>query len=248
MPDTTSPRLSRAGRLAFAVAVAAIAGESLVLGDFLPELAPAPAWLPARAALAYLTGAVLVAAGASIAADRRTRAAARVVLGVLGLWVVAFHVPGLFVDPGNGGAWTSAFEIVALAGAAAVVALPSRPALGRLCFGLSLPVFGVLHFLYHDYVAAVIPAWIPAPMFWAYATGVAHIAAGGGIVLGVKPRLAAMLAGAMFGTWVVILHAPRALAALDHRAEWTSLFVALAMCGGAWLVAGATHPAVTRHP
>jgi hypothetical protein len=37
---------------------------------------------------------------------------------------------------------------------------------------------------YRDYVASVIPAWIPAHMFWAYATGVAHLAAGAGIVQG----------------------------------------------------------------
>ena len=149
--------------------------------------------------------------------------------------------PHLCADPRNGGAWTAAFEIVALGGAAAILAVPSRPALGRLCFGLALPVFGLLHFVYRDYVASVIPGWIPAHMFWAYATGVAHIAAGAGIVLDVMgrgARLAAILVGAMFGTWVVILHAPRALAALDHRPEWTSLFVALAMCGGAWLLAG----------
>jgi uncharacterized membrane protein len=243
----TPARISRVGRVAYGIAIVALGADGLACGDFLPGLQPAPAGLPARAALAYLTGAILVAAGAGIAADRRTLTAARVTLGLACLWLLAFHAPVLLAHPGNGGAWTSAFEIFAIAGAAAVIAVPSRPALGRLCFGLSLPAFGVLHFVYRDYVASVIPAVIPGHLFWAYATGVAHIAAGAGIAFAIKPRLAATLAGAMFGSWVVILHLPRALAALDHPAEWTSLFVALAMCGGAWLVAG-TMPAVARRP
>jgi hypothetical protein len=41
----------------------------------------------------------------------------------------------------------------------------------------------------------------------------------------------------MYGSWVLMLHLPRVLAQPAMRAEWTSLFVALALCGGAWLVA-----------
>jgi hypothetical protein len=42
----------------------------------------------------------------------------------------------------------------------------------------------------------------------------------------------------MFASWVLILHAPRAIAAAANaRPEWTSLFIALAMSGGAWIIA-----------
>jgi hypothetical protein len=238
VPPNTSPRLFQVGRVAFAVAVAAFGAENLVVGDFLPELEPVPAWLPARTALAYFMGAVLVAAGASMVSNRRLRGAARVVMSVFAVVLIAAHAPRLIADPRNGGAWAIAFETFALGAVAAILAVPSRPNLGRLCYGLSLPAFGGLHFVFRDYVASVIPGWIPGHMFWAYATGVALIAAGAAIVFDVKARLAAILLGAMFGTWVVILHVPRALAALDHRPEWTSLFVALGMCGGAWLLTG----------
>jgi hypothetical protein len=42
----------------------------------------------------------------------------------------------------------------------------------------------------------------------------------------------------MFLLWVVIVHAPRVAAAPHNANEWTSAFVALAMAGSAWSVAG----------
>jgi uncharacterized ion transporter superfamily protein YfcC len=200
-------------------------------------LQPVPAWLPAHAVVAGVTGTVLVAAGAAIAAGRGLRIAADAVTALWSVWLLAGHAPIVVANPRNGSAWTAAFEALAIGGAAAVLALPARPALGRLAFGITLPVFGALHYVYRDYVAHVIPGWIPGHMFWALATGVAHVAAGIAIVTGHRARLAATLAAVMFGAWVVILHAPR-VAADPKPAEWTSLLVAVAMCGGAWLVAG----------
>lgn len=100
--------------------------------------------------------------------------------------------------------------------------------------------------------ASLIPPWYPWPLFWAYLTGVAQIAGGLAIALGVWPRLTAILAGAMYGSWALILHIPRVWCRLRgpcpfldtpggleaSRGEITSLFVAFGMCGAAWLVAG----------
>lgn len=111
---------------------------------------------------------------------------------------------------------------------------PPRVATGlRVALGLAFVAFGISHFVYHGYVESVIPAWIPAHRFFAYATGVAHIAAGCSLITPVQERLATLLLAVMFGSWVLVLHIPRALAHLAHHSEWTSLFVAVAMCGGA---------------
>jgi hypothetical protein len=85
-------------------------------------------------------------------------------------------------------------------------------------------------------------------MFWAYFTGVAHIAAGVGILFKVKARLAATLLGIMFALWVLIEHSPRVAADPAFRPGWTSLFIALATCGGAWIVAGSLVPAPAPSP
>lgn len=219
----------------------AIGFQYLILADFIAELSPAPAGLPARALWATLAGLALVIAGVALVVRARLRTAALMLAVLLFLILVALHVPNVIAKPTTGGAWTPAMELLALGGAALMLmgmtGGDSRLVLiGRRCFGVTLPVFGLLHFVYHDYVASVIPSWIPAPQFWAYFTGVAHVAAGLAIVTGVRARLASVLLGLMFGSWVLILHLPRVAAALNSRPEWTSLFVATAMCGSAWLV------------
>jgi uncharacterized membrane protein len=242
------------GRVIFAIGVAALGVQNVIYADFVLGLEPVPSWIPGRLFWAYLTGVLLIAGGAGVVVNKKARWAAISIGFMLFVWVLLLHVPTVAVDPRNGSAWTSAFETLALGGGAWVLAgiLAIEPAagqmvdgavdktikMGRFCFAISLPVFGILHFIYRDYVASVIPAWIPGHMFWAYFTGVAHIAAGVSLVIKVKAYLAATLLGIMFGTWVLILHAPRVAANLHARPEWTSLFVAIAMCGGSLLVAG----------
>jgi uncharacterized membrane protein YphA (DoxX/SURF4 family) len=111
---------------------------------------------------------------------------------------------------------------------------------GRFLFAISLLVFGIQHLMYGAFVATLIPKWIPGHLFWAYFVGGAFIAAALAIVSGKLAPLAATLLGTMFFLWVVMLHAPRVVGALHNANEWTSLFVALAMSGGSWIVAGAT--------
>jgi hypothetical protein len=49
----------------------------------------------------------------------------------------------------------------------------------------------------------------------------------------------------MFLLWVFLLHLPRVAAAPHNGNEWTSLFVALAMSGGALLIAETLHDHLT---
>jgi len=228
---TTHP--SRLGRIVFAAGIAAIATQNLVYRDFLAGLQPAPAWLPARSALAVLVGLLALGFAVAIVSDRGLRRGARGLAALLALSLLALHVPRIISHP-SGGTWAPAFEVIALGSVAVALALPASPA-GRLGFGASLLVFGLFHFVYLDYIVSVIPAWIPAHMFWALATGVAHLAAGASLVANRKVQLAATLLTIMFGSWVVLLHIPRAVA---HPAadEFTSLFIAIAMCGGSWLI------------
>jgi len=247
-------KITQLGRFFFAISMAAFGIQQFIIADFVPGLVPVPTWFPGRSFLVYLSGLALIAAGASLIANQKARLMA-FLLGLLWcFWVILLHVPKLAANPRNGGEWTTAFEALALGGAALVLAgilSVDRPDLrgwdramvkalpvGRYLFGISLPVFGILHFIYVDYVAGAIPAWIPAPTFWAYVTGVAHIAAGLSIVTNVKARWAALLLSRMFGLWVLLLHIPRVVASPNTRNEWSSAIIALAMCGGSLLIAG----------
>ena len=114
---------------------------------------------------------------------------------------------------------------------------PTLALISRYAFAVCLPVFGVVHFLYPAVVANWVPRWLPAHLFWAYFTGVAFWAAGLALLSGVLARLASRLFAIMLSSWVLIVHIPRVAAALRDRHEWTTLFVAVALTGIAWIVA-----------
>jgi uncharacterized membrane protein len=205
--------------------MAAFGLQHFIASDFVPGLMPVPAWVPGRLALVYATGVAFTAASASLMTGKGARFAS-ILVGILWFLGVLLHLPGLIANPRNGAAWTTGFESLALCGAALVLAgtLPANLPraweratarvipLGLYAFAFSVPVFGIQHFIYADYVAAVVPSWIPGRLFWAYFTGVAHIAAGVSILTRVKARLAAAMWALMAGLWVVLLHAPRVVA------------------------------------
>jgi uncharacterized membrane protein len=111
--------------------------------------------------------------------------------------------------------------------------------IGRVFVAISLAVFGVQHFIYGGFVATLVPAFMPGRLFWAYFVGVAFVAAAIGILTRILARPAATMLGVMFFLFVVLLHVPRILGNATKGDEWTSGFVALAMCGGAWILASA---------
>ena len=232
------------GRVLFASAIVGLGLQALLTGDVVPGLEPLSSTAPGLAVWANASGVVLVGAGAVILVDRVARFGALATAALLFLWVVILHLPLLLADPTNGSEWTTALEALAMGGAAWALAgmlSPQIPGVrpGRFCYGFSLPGFGILHFVYAAYVSAAIPAWIPGHAFWAYTTGVALIAAGLSILTGVLARPGATLLAIMFGSWVLILHAPRVVAKVRDTNEWASLLIALAMSGGA-LIVGAT--------
>jgi len=110
---------------------------------------------------------------------------------------------------------------------------------GRVFVALSLVLFGVQHFIYGGFVATLVPAFMPGRLFWAYFVGVAFLAAAAGILTSMLARPAATMLGVMFFLFVVLLHIPRIFGNSNNGNEWTSGFVALTMCGGAWIVASA---------
>jgi uncharacterized membrane protein len=111
--------------------------------------------------------------------------------------------------------------------------------LGRIFVAISLVVFGVQHFLYGGFVAGLVPTFMPGRLFWAYFVGVAFVVAAVGMLVELMARPATTMLGMMFFLFVVLLHIPRIVGNSSDGNEWTSGLVALAMCGGAWVLASA---------
>jgi uncharacterized membrane protein YphA (DoxX/SURF4 family) len=109
--------------------------------------------------------------------------------------------------------------------------------IGRYVYAFSMVIFGIQHFMYAQYIAFLIPKWMPGHLFLAYFTGTAFIAAGVAIAAHIFSRLASILLGLMFFLWVVTLHTPRVIASPHNTDEQVSLFVALAFSGSSILLA-----------
>jgi uncharacterized membrane protein YphA (DoxX/SURF4 family) len=212
----------------------------LVVGDFAMQWQPVPADSPGRAALAYLAATALLLGGLATVTPRfSTRGVGA--LGILyALWVVLLMLPRLVAQPLQVVRWNGFSEILVLAAGGAVAYAIVQPKLlrpARIAFGFAPLVFGLAHFTYAAFTASMIPSWIPGPLFWAYATGCFHIAAGLSVLSGVLARLGTSLLATMFACFVLLLHVPRVANAPDSRLEWTMLGIALSLTGAAVIVA-----------
>ena len=246
-------RLSRLGRVLFALSMMAFGIQNVITNGVVIGLELTPEWLPVHIVWAYLMGAVLIAGGICIAIDKKVRLAATAV-GVLYLAsVLLLRLPklSLMYDVGER---TRVLEPLGICCAAIVLAGTMRlettgswtldnlvdhvagPA--RVILGLCMIMFGADHFEVLHFIATLIPSWMPGSLFLAAFTGIAMIAAGLSIVTRWQMRLASMLLGLMFFLWVVLLHAPRVAGSLGNGNEWNSLFVALTMCAAGWILAG----------
>lgn len=251
-------KLTTLGRLFVAIAMVTFGVQHFVYLDFVTRVFPKlPPWIPGHPFLACVFGAFLIGVGAAIVVGAAARTVALLLGGVILVSFAVLHVPLLLANPLSGGVWTNSGKGLALAGGSFLVAgsIPAEAAnptvlrasiantlerfipLGRFFLAAFLALTGILHFVYVEFVAGLVPAWIPAHLFWTYFTGSALIAGGIGITLPQTTRLAASLSGLMIFLWVVLLHIPRAVAAPHDSNEATAVFEALAMSGAAILVA-----------
>ncbi len=242
-------RISPVARTFVAVGMAAFGIHQLSYGTFARWVAGLPAWVPAPALWPYLTGVVFVACAAAILSGKQARTAALVLSAMILAFAVLLNPFEIAAHPAVADLWGRAGKTFALSGAAALVAASLRAQSSAPRFLESLirlaPFFvsaffciaGVEHFLYAPFVEQMIPAWIPARIFWTYFTGTALLTGGIGILVPKTARLAGLLSGTMVLSWVVLLHIPRALADLHKTAETTAIFEALAISGAAYLIA-----------
>jgi uncharacterized membrane protein len=246
MTDAANQRTLAAGRLFYALGTVGIGGQHFYNGDFVQVILPSfPPWMPGQYFWVCVAGIGLVFTGGAVVIGMAARAAAILLGSVLLAVLLLRDIPWqLATGPGSIGAWTNCFKALTLSGGAFAVAaaLPRQGtarwdryfvAFGCAAMAVTVATFGVDHFVYAAFVASLVPDWIPGHAFWTYFCGAALIAAGAGMILRIKARLAAGLLAAMIFAWLVLLHIPRALAD-PHGAngnEWTSAFEALSFTG-----------------
>ena len=228
--------------------VMAMALVALAWGDFDPGQ-PVLKSFPDRTALAYAADLFMLIAGAAVL-WRRTAAwgAAALAANYTLIVVIVMDARGVIAHYAVYGSYSNTAAQLAIAAGALIVyaanaridaALAARlTRLGQIVFGVCAILFGGAHFFYMNLTAPLVPKWLPpSQVFWGYATGVAHIAAGIAIITGVQARRAAILLTAMYASFTMLVHAPMLIADPHSHWIWSENAVNLALIGIAWAVA-----------
>lgn len=246
------PALDKTGKYLFAIAILAFGIEQFIFLHPLTAFMPMTGIPEKQLTIAVLTGILFILAAIRLDFDIGGKYTAWFPCSLFMLLFLLLHLSGLIKDIHNGSEWTVCFELIALSSGALISVISSLPELlkpqpaynfkwfnvARILFALALIVFSGLHFIYADYIATLIPKWIPFPLFWAYFFGVAFITTAISLLLQLVVRLSTSLLSIMFFVWVLVLHLPRCINNAHTESEWTSLFIALAMGSTALMFAG----------
>jgi uncharacterized membrane protein len=251
-------KLSRMGRVCYGLAVIETGLQTIYYHDFPYWLVPPKhAWIPGISIIAYISGALVAAAGLAIVFNRKAREAGLLLGSLLVLVFCLAHVSYQLIvgtDVFSLVQWENAEKELAFACggfviAGSISAYRVRPGLkfleefipfGSIVFALMIMCFGTIHCLYAKEASGYVPSWVPGPVIWMYITGIALLGSGVSIIFKIQTRIIAFLLGAMVFTWFVILHIPRIIVSPVPYlgSEITSAMLALAYSGIAFVIAG----------
>ncbi len=242
----------------YGLGVMALALVCLAWGDF-DSGQPVPKHFPDRIALAYVAAVFMLVAGVAIEWRRTTAWGAAALTGYYAVIVVVLmNGPVALAHYAEFGSYSGVAEQLAIAAGGLIIyathakidaTLAERlTRLGQWTFGVCALLFGGAHFFYMQLTVPLVPKWLPPSQeFWAYATGLGHIAAGVAILTGVRARLAAILLSAMYASFTPLVHVPMLLTNVSSHWLWSENALNIALTGVAWVVSDSlTRPAHRR--
>jgi uncharacterized membrane protein len=244
------------GRALFAISLIGLGAEHFVYREFVTGRAPAwPFDESLGVAWAYLSGLVVVLTSSAILLGKHGRVAAVSLSALIIVWALARHIPVVIASDVLAPEWTKAVKALAFAGGALVMAATfpevrtaSDSAFSRLinarrgfvmagtiCLAVFMVNNGSQHFIYEEFVATLVPAWIPGgQMFWTYASAVLLFCGALGMFYPPTASLAALLTALMVFAWVWLVHVPQISASTSAN---IAVFEAPAIAGIAFVLA-----------
>jgi uncharacterized membrane protein len=107
---------------------------------------------------------------------------------------------------------------------------------------VALAVFAAEHFTAAGDLMAIVPRWLPGPLFWTYFVGAAWLAAATSFIAWLLVRWSAPLVALLFLIIVVTIDLPSLPAHIGERLFWTLTVRELSFAGGAMVLAGSVWP------
>ncbi|WP_329741512.1 hypothetical protein [Dyella sp. A6] len=246
-------RIASIGHAAFAATLIALGLLGLIEGSFTAIWQPVFDHVPDATLLSYLCAVVALACGVGLFGSRTHSLAARVLFIYALLWLLVFKLPMIIRAPLTEGSYQYCSEMaVVVAGTWVLYAWFATDAdrrrlgfavgqrglrMARVLYGLALLGFGFSHFVYLNLTAPLIPHWLHAPVFWAYLTGSAYLAAGAAILLNVLDRLAATLSAVMMGLFLLLIWLPMVARGHVSAFHWGETYATWVLTAAAWVVA-----------
>ena len=114
--------------------------------------------------------------------------------------------------------------------------------LGPVFVASPMAVFAAEHFVDARIIMTLVPAWMPAHLFWAYFVGCAWIAAATSLAAMKYVRLSGTLLGVAFFLFVLMMDLPGAISHPGDRMGWNFVLRESAFASGAWALAGSQSP------
>jgi len=205
-------KLITLGCVFIAVSLAVFAPEHFHGGpEYIQSMAPP--WMPARWFWPYFVGCALLAAATSLTVGKFVRWSSTLLGLMFFLFVCMIYLPGALARPNSRFAWIFLLRDLSFAaGAWALAGLHSRASspqpskwmilFGRIVLAIAAIFYGVQHFLHPQFAPGVplelkMPSWVPFPSVWGYLAGAILLAAGIGLAMNKRSRIAAASIGAL---------------------------------------------------
>lgn len=79
---------------------------------------------------------------------------------------------------------------------------------GRVIYSVPFILFGINHFVNAEGLSMMVPAFLPAPMFWAYLIGVAFIVSGVSILINQQTKWGGIILAAVLLGLIALIQIP----------------------------------------
>jgi uncharacterized membrane protein len=221
-------KLITLGPVFIAVSLAAFAPEHFRGPEFVQNMVPR--WMPVRFFWAYFVGCALLAAATSLTLRKYVRLSSTLLGLMFFLFVCMLYLPSALRHPANRFAWAYMLRDLSFAaGAWALAGLHSRTSspqqskwmilFGWVVLTIAAIYFAAQHFLHPEFAPGVplemtTPSWVPFPSVWGYLAGAILLAAGIGLALNKRARIAAASVGALMTALTLFLYLPVLILAL----------------------------------